>query len=139
MRADLPPGHQLLPPEDEPLLEQLSADQARELTRLRNLSRLLDTSIRLPLIGYRIGLDPLIGLIPGVGDVIGFGLSAYLIQRAHRLDVPRLTRARMLANAALELLLGAVPLVGDLFDFGWRANSKNVALIVRHLEREREP
>ncbi len=136
MADSLPEGHELLPPEDEALIAGLADEQARELQRLRGLAQLLDTSIRLPVIGYRIGLDPLLGLIPGVGDVVGLALSGYLIHRAHFLGVARLTRGRMIFNAVLETILGAVPLVGDLFDFAWRANSKNVALIVRHLERE---
>lgn len=129
------PGQELLPREDEPTLPGLSPEEARDLERLRALAHLLDTSIRLPILGYRIGIDPLIGLIPVVGDVAGFGLSGFLIHRAGRLGVSRLTRLRMMLNAAIELLLGAIPLAGDLFDFGWRANAKNTALIVRHLER----
>ena len=138
MTDSLPAGHELLPPEDEALIAGLPADEAAELERLRRLSILLDTSIRLPVVGYRIGLDPLLGLIPVLGDAIGFGLSGYLIHRAQSLGVSRFTRGRMIGNAVIELLLGAIPLVGDLFDFGWRANSKNVALLVRDLERRAE-
>ncbi|MEQ8659688.1 MAG: DUF4112 domain-containing protein [Gammaproteobacteria bacterium] len=99
---------------------------------MRRLARLLDSSIPLPG-GFRIGLDGLLGLVPGVGDLLGAALSLYIVAGAHRLGASRAVLARMLANVALETVVGAVPLVGDLFDFVWKANQRNLALLEREL------
>lgn len=103
------------------------------LARLRSLSRLLDSSIRIPVIGYRIGLDPLIGLIPGVGDAVMLLPAGYIILEAYRLGVPRPTVARMVANVGLETLFGTVPVLGDLFDATFKANTRNLYLLESHL------
>ena len=96
--------------------------------------RLLDSAIRLPG-GYRIGWDGIIGLVPGIGDVVGMGLSGWLVWRAAQLGVSRATLARMIGNVALEGVIGAVPVVGDAFDFVFKANNRNVALLLAELER----
>lgn len=108
-------------------------DQRRDadVRPLRNLSHVLDELIPLPG-GYRIGLDGLIGLIPGVGDAVGAALSSYIIAQAARLGVPTSVLLRMIGNVALETVVGAIPFLGDLFDFGWKANRRNVALLERH-------
>lgn len=108
-------------------------DVARTHARLRRLAHVLDTVIPLPG-GLRIGLDGLVGLIPGVGDAAGALVSSYIIAEAHRLGVPWVILARMSLNVLLEALVGAVPVVGDLFDFAWKANRRNVALLEAHLE-----
>ena len=116
------------------------ADPARErdLRSLRTLARLLDEAVRIPGIGTRIGLDAVLGLLPGAGDAVGALLSGWVIVVAARLGAPPALLARMAGNAALDALAGTVPLLGDLFDIGWRANSRNVALLERWLERPRE-
>lgn len=101
------------------------------LVRLRRAAWLLDRSIPLGG-GYRIGLDPLIGLIPGAGDWIGALLSLYFIYEAARLGLPLKILARMSANVALESFLGLVPVIGDLFDFVWQANVRNLRLVEQH-------
>jgi len=101
----------------------------------RALARLLDSAIRIPGTGIRIGLDPILGLIPGLGDVAGAGMAGYTVLLAARLGAPRSVILRMLGNVALDTLVGAVPLLGDLFDAGWKANTRNVALLERYLER----
>ncbi len=78
--------------------------------------------------GYTIGLDPLIGLIPGLGDVIGALVSGVIVVQAHRAGVSRSTIARMTANIAIDAAIGAIPVAGDLFDFTFKANSKNLEL-----------
>ncbi len=98
------------------------------------MSRLLDTAIRVPGTNMRFGLDALIGLIPGVGDVVGAGMSGFIILTAARLGAPPSVLVRMLANVGLDAVVGAVPLAGDLFDVAWRANTRNAALLERHLE-----
>jgi hypothetical protein len=97
------------------------------------LAKLLDNSIAIPGTGWKIGFDPIVGLIPGIGDLIGAVLSGYIILEAARAEIPTLTLARMLVNVGLDTLLGAVPALGDVFDAAWKANTKNVALLERHL------
>lgn len=99
------------------------------LARLDRLGYLLDNSIRIPVIGYRIGWDALIGLIPGVGDIAGMALSVYIIAEAARFGLPRATLARMVGNVIVEAVVGAVPLLGDLFDAAFKANLRNLALV----------
>lgn len=106
------------------------------LRHLRRYSFLLDNSLRLPLLNYRIGLDPLIGLIPGIGDAAGLLLASYLILAAARLGVPRNVLLLMIYNAVLDAAVGTVPLVGDLFAAVWKANARNMVLLERHLDPE---
>jgi Domain of unknown function (DUF4112) len=101
--------------------------------RLRRLAWLLDDVIRVPGTRIRFGLDPLIGLIPGLGDVLGAIVSSYIVVEAARQGIPRSTLLRMAWNVLLEAAIGVIPLVGDLFDAGWKANQRNVALLERYL------
>lgn len=105
------------------------------LRRIRRYSQLLDAAWRVPGTDFRIGYDSLIGLLPGVGDLIGAGLSLYLIGEAARLGLPRRTLARMVLNAGFEAVLGSIPLVGDAFDAIFKANLRNLRLIERAIER----
>jgi len=107
------------------------------LNRVRILSFLLDEYFRIPGTKYRIGLDGLLGLLPGIGDTIGMLLSGYILFEAARLGVPRVTLLRMAANIALDTLVGAIPLLGDVFDVAWKANKKNVALLNAYLAARR--
>jgi hypothetical protein len=103
------------------------------LKRVRVLGKLLDNSIPIPGTGWKIGLDPIIGLIPGVGDLAGAVLSGYIVLEAVRAEVPTFTLVRMLVNVGIDTLLGAIPALGDVFDAAWKANAMNVALLERHL------
>jgi hypothetical protein len=103
------------------------------LRRVHRLSRLLDDWLRIPGTRYRIGLDGLIGLIPGLGDVIGTLLSAYILFEAIQLGAPTTLLLRMAGNIALETLVGAIPILGDIFDFAWKANRKNADLLDAYL------
>lgn len=105
----------------------------KKLTRLRSLSYVLDNAIPIPGTSYRIGLDPLIGLIPSVGDFVGAGISAYILLQAAQMGVPQSTLYRMTLNIIVETLVGAIPIFGDLFDASWKANAKNIALLERYL------
>lgn len=98
------------------------------------LARLLDNAIPIPGTSWKIGLDPIIGLIPGIGDLVSAVLSGYIILEAARADIPTLTLAKMLGNVGIDTLFGAVPALGDVFDAAWKSNTKNVALLQRHLE-----
>lgn len=99
--------------------------------RIRSLSVLMDQSIVLPN-GYRIGLDPILGLVPGLGDVVGTLISSYLVYESARLGVRTKVLARMVGNIALEMLAGAFPILGDLFDAFWKANMRNLRLLEEH-------
>lgn len=113
----------------------MTADQphARKLSRLRSLSHLLDNAIQIPGTQQRFGIDPLLGLIPGAGDVVAGCLSAYILIEAARMGVPRELLRKMGTNVLLEVGVGTVPLLGDLFDVTWKANARNVALLEEHL------
>jgi Domain of unknown function (DUF4112) len=114
-------------------------DPASAVRRVRVLAQLLDNSIPIPGTGYKIGLDPIVGLIPGIGDLIGAVLSGYIILEAARAEVPGFVLFRMLVNLGFDTLLGAVPAVGDVFDAAWKSNVRNVALLERHLSRQTRP
>lgn len=96
---------------------------------LDRLSWLMDDLIRVPGLGWRFGLDALIGLIPGFGDTATSLVSFYILVAAVRYRVPKITILRMALNLALDYVLGSLPFVGDLFDAWWKSNQKNVALL----------
>ena len=104
-----------------------------QLARVRVLARALDSAVGIPGTGMRVGLDPLLGLIPGAGDLAGAALSGYIVLTGVRLGAPRTVVLRMIGNVALDTLVGTVPVLGDLFDAGWKSNVRNVALIERHV------
>jgi len=108
------------------------------LRRIEALSWFLDNSIRIPGVGYRFGYDALIGLVPGIGDLAGMGLSVYILIQAGRLGIRRATLARMVLNIGLEALVGVIPLLGDIFDVAWKANARNVALVHHELGVSRD-
>lgn len=103
------------------------------LRRVRTLSYLLDNAIRIPGTRHRIGLDPLIGLLTGGGDIAGAILSAYIILEATRFGLPRKTLMQMLGNLLTDSIVGSLPLIGDLFDVTWKANTRNLALLEAHV------
>ncbi|MDH3645611.1 MAG: DUF4112 domain-containing protein [Gammaproteobacteria bacterium] len=115
-------------------MTQPDVDEEQLRRRLTRIARLMDNSIRIPIIGRRIGWDAVIGLIPGVGDAAGAIISGYIVVAAMRLGAPAGVVARMIGNVGLETLIGAVPLLGDVFDMAFRANLRNVALLEEHLE-----
>ena len=92
----------------------------------------------MPGTGIRFGLDPVLGLVPGLGDVAGAALSGYLVLLAARLGAPRVVVLRMVANVAVDSVVGSVPLLGDLFDVAWKSNTRNLALLERAMERPSE-
>jgi hypothetical protein len=111
-------------------------DEAR-LKRIRLLSRLLDEQFRIPGTMYRVGLDGLLGLIPGVGEAAGALLSAYIVYEAIRLGAPSTVLLRMIANIGIDTVGGAIPVVGDIFDMAWKTNKKNAALLHAYLASQR--
>ncbi|HET7040913.1 MAG TPA: DUF4112 domain-containing protein [Gemmatimonadales bacterium] len=101
---------------------------------LRRLTWLLDDCIRLPL-GFRVGFDALIGLIPGFGDVAGGVAALYGIAVAWQLGTPPVVLARMTVNVTLDTLLGIIPIVGDLWDIGFASNRRNLAILEHWLAK----
>ncbi|PSB31406.1 DUF4112 domain-containing protein [filamentous cyanobacterium Phorm 46] len=106
------------------------------LNRIRKLSRLMDTAIGIPGTKFRIGLDPIIGLVPGAGDLVDTAFSAYLVYLATQFKIPPKTLGKMIYNIGLEAVVGSVPLVGDIFDAFYKSNMRNLALLEAHIEVE---
>lgn len=102
--------------------------------RARVLARALDSAVRIPGTNIRFGLDALLGLVPGLGDVAGAAMGSYLVVLGSRLGAPKPVLARMVANVALDTLAGVIPVLGDLFDVAWKANNRNMALLERYIE-----
>ncbi len=109
----------------------INSDNNKRLARLRLLANWLDTRFKGPF-GIRFGLDPIIGLIPFLGDLITTIISAYILIEAANLGCAPAVLARMGINIAVENLLGQLPVLGAIFDFIWRANDKNLQLIEAH-------
>ncbi|BAU14038.1 hypothetical protein LEP3755_45820 [Leptolyngbya sp. NIES-3755] len=105
------------------------------IARLRSLTHLLDNALPVPGTKFRIGIDPIIGLLPGGGDIAMSFVSSYILIEAARLGLPRSSLLRMLWNLILDTLLGIIPMAGDFVDLAWKANSKNLALIEAHLAK----
>ena len=109
------------------------SNRQRSFERLHKLSRWLDESINVPGTAYRVGWEPIIGLIPVAGDVITGLISFYIIAEAVKLKAPVFVIIRMLLNTAVDLVIGTIPFAGDLFDFGWKANKRNIELLRRYV------
>ena len=102
---------------------------------MRDLARVLEEAVRIPGTNIRIGLDALLGLLPGGADVPGGLFSGLIILQAARPGAPAPVLGRMLANVAIDVVLGAIPIIGDVFDVAWRANTRNVRLLESWRER----
>jgi hypothetical protein len=103
------------------------------LAMLEMLAHWLDDAFRVPIFGTRLGLDAIIGLVPGVGDAITSIASLFIIHAASKYGVPRVTLVRMGLNVAIDYFVGSIPILGDMFDVYWKSNLKNVELLRRYL------
>ncbi len=99
--------------------------------RLRSLTRVLDDLLPIPGTRFRFGLDPIIGLVPGLGDAAGAVFAGVLLLTAWRMGAPAAVLLRMAGNIVLDTVVGAVPVLGDIFDFGFKANRRNLRLLER--------
>lgn len=104
------------------------------LRRARAMSSLLDDSIRVPGTDFRIGLDPILGVVPGSGDAVAAALALYPVIEAYRLDAPKRMLATMLTFVVLDFAVGLVPILGGIVDAVWKANKRNVRALERHVE-----
>jgi Domain of unknown function (DUF4112) len=110
-----------------------------DLVALRRFAYLMDEAFSVPGTRMRVGVDAILGLIPGVGDVIGALLSTWIIAGALRHRVPAWVIARMVFNVAIDVIFGAVPVAGDVFDFLYEENMMNMRLLEKHRDRRRPP
>jgi len=111
------------------------SDPARSRNRIARIARLLDTAFVIPGTGIRIGLDPIIGLIPGAGDAVTTALSAYVVYEAYRAGLPPALVQRMAINVVIDLVISAIPALGDIGDIFWRANQRNLAIFDEYLAK----
>lgn len=110
------------------------ATPASQFEHLRRWSYLLDSVFRVPGTNIRFGWDPIIGLIPGLGDLSSPAFAVLLLMQAMRMRVPRIVQLRMLFNAGIDAMLTFVPVLGNLVDVAWKANTRNMALLERHAQ-----
>lgn len=127
MTEKLGPGELITTPQDQ-------LDQAALVAAV---AKLMDSAFVIPGTNRKIGLDAVIGLLPGIGDAIGAVVSGFIITTAARLGVSRVVLARMMLNTAVDTAVGIIPFAGDLFDAAWKANTKNAALLERALRDPR--
>lgn len=103
--------------------------------RIELIERLMERAVTVPVVGRKVGLDAIVGLVPVVGDVFGAMVGLYLVWEARLLGLPRWKLWRMLANVGVDTAVGAVPVAGDLFDFVFRSNSANLKILRKHLDK----
>ncbi len=112
------------------------ADRQRRLKRVAKVARLMDTAIRIPGTGISFGGDAIAGLVPGIGDAAGSLISLYIVNEARRLGMPKHKLAKMLGNIGVDFAVGSVPLLGDVFDVMFKANRRNLDVILAHFGEE---
>lgn len=113
----------------------LGRDALSARRRIEALEQLLEGAIEIPGLRTKVGLDAVLGLLPVAGDLIAAGLGLYLVWEAKNLGLPRWKLWHMAANVGVDTLLGAVPVAGDLFDFVYRSNSRNLRIVLKHLDQ----
>ena len=119
-----------------PLFEAIKAagpSRADSVARLEALAHLLDSAFQIPGTNHRVGIDAILGLIPGIGDLVSTALASYIIWEARQLGLPRWKIARMIGNVAVDTAIGAIPFAGDVFDVVFKSNQRNLRIIHEHL------
>lgn len=116
-------------------LPRMGRTPAEIRQRVETMEYLLERAFTIPGINRKIGLDGLLGLVPVIGDVATAAMGAYIVWEARNLGLPRWKLLRMMGNIGIDAMVGAVPLVGDLFDVAFRSNTRNLAIIHRHLDK----
>jgi Domain of unknown function (DUF4112) len=113
----------------------LGTDPQAVRTRIEGLERLLEGLIDVPVLGRKVGLDAILGLVPVAGDAVAAVMGLYLVWEARNLGMPKWQLWRMAGNVGFDTLIGAVPVAGDLFDFLYRSNSRNLKIVRKHLDK----
>lgn len=109
--------------------------EEKTVTSIESFARLMDSQFNIPGIPSPLGLDTIIGFIPGIGDTVGLSVSGYIIFQGARLGLPKRKLAKMGFNVGIDWLIGLIPLIGDIFDWGWKANNRNAAIIREYYEK----
>ena len=128
---------EIISPAAQLRLDELEAThkiEAAQLERLEALAHLMDARFNVPFLPVPIGLDTVVGLIPGIGDTISLGVSGFIVAGAHRIDIPKPQLALMGGNMFIDWAIGLIPIIGDLFDIGWQGNIRNIRIARAHLE-----
>jgi hypothetical protein len=120
---------ELGPDEGGQPIEVSVEDEPPGMERVRAVSRLLDEAIELPVVNYKIGLDPILGILPAGGDAIAAAISLYIVAEGARMGASQDTVMKMLFNVLVDTVIGSIPIIGTLFDAVWKANERNVALL----------
>ena len=124
---------------DDPLEGEMdlpdTADEA-VLNRVRTVARIMDDAVEIPGTGISVGLDPVLGVLPGAGDLLSATVSLYIVAEAAYLGVPLTTVVKMLGNVAVDAAVGSIPVLGTVFDAFWKANQWNVEMIEEFLDDE---
>jgi len=115
--------------------ETATASEEAALRRVETVSRALDDAVRVPGTTFRVGIDPVVGILPGAGDGVIAAISLYPLVEAYRLGASRATLAKMLTLVAIDAVVGSIPVIGSVFDAVWKANKWNVELIQREIEQ----
>ncbi|WP_103762817.1 DUF4112 domain-containing protein [Roseovarius confluentis] len=110
------------------------SDHTARLARLDRLANTLDSKFRIPLLGIPVGWDSILGLIPGVGDLVPLGPGAWIIVEGHRMGARKRVLGRMALNTGVDTVIGGIPLIGDAFDLFFKSHRRNVALLRRDLD-----
>src|SRR5688500_9038897 len=113
----------------------LGRDPVSTLRRIEAMEHLLERSLTIPGTSRKVGLDAVVGLVPGVGDLVAAALGAYIVWEASNLGLPKWKLWRMAGNIAIDTAFGAVPLVGDAFALLFRSNTRNLKIVKRHLAK----
>ncbi len=121
------------------IVTRIEPKQRSRLETLRHWSYLLDEAFRIPGTRFRFGWDPIIGLFPGLGDMLTGLFSCLILLQGFRMRLPKVVQARMVFNVLIDVVVGSLPLVGDLFDFAWKSNKMNMRLLERHAYEQTKP
>jgi hypothetical protein len=109
------------------------------IARITLVAKLMDSAFMIPGLNRRVGLDAVLGLVPGVGDALSAALASYIIWEARQLGLPRWKIARMIGNVAVDTAIGVIPFAGDVFDVFFKANQRNLRIIHDHIGKKRGP
>ena len=126
-----------MPRRPEPMTFTLPTgnDPASVRARVVALERLLERSLTIPGVNMPVGLDALVGLVPVLGDIVTTAMGAYIVWEARNLGLPKWKLARMGANVLFDTAIGAIPVVGDAADLLFRSNTKNLKILLKHIDK----